>query len=199
MPPLFAPLPSPVAKTCRLLAYNVLEKLRAREPLTTKEKLIHNKGLVSVLKQLHDELDAAVFAAYGWPTNLTDAEILERLVALNAERAAEEKRGIVHWLRPEYQAKGQKEMALPASQDKPAKKPKAKVAKPAQNAKSIWPETLPDRVRAAEAGLHHYGAPVTPGELAKTFKRAKSAAVAEILETLATLGRARKHAGKYSR
>ena len=52
--------------------YNVLEKLRAKEPLTTKEKLIHNKGLVSVLKQLHDDLDAAVFAAYGWPANLTD-------------------------------------------------------------------------------------------------------------------------------
>ena len=52
--------------------YNVLEKLRAKEPLTTKEKLIHNKGLVSVLKQLHDDLDAAVFAAYGWPASLTN-------------------------------------------------------------------------------------------------------------------------------
>lgn len=45
--------------------YNVLEKLRAGEPLTDKEKLVHDKGLVSVLKQLHDDLDAAVFAAYG--------------------------------------------------------------------------------------------------------------------------------------
>lgn len=85
--------------------YNVLEKLRAGEELTEKEKAIHDKGLVSVLKQLHDDLDAAVFAAYGWPATLTDAEILERLVALNAERAAEEKRGIIHWLRPEYQIK----------------------------------------------------------------------------------------------
>ncbi|MEX1232312.1 MAG: hypothetical protein WEB58_18855 [Planctomycetaceae bacterium] len=45
---------------------------------------------MSVLKQIHDELAAAVFEAYGWRASLTDEEILERLVALNAERAAEE-------------------------------------------------------------------------------------------------------------
>jgi hypothetical protein len=33
-------------------------------------------------------LDAAVFAAYSWPVTLTDAELLERLLALNHERAA---------------------------------------------------------------------------------------------------------------
>jgi hypothetical protein len=46
--------------------YNVLEKLRSGEALTAKEKGIHEQGLVSVLKQLHDDLDAAVFEAYGW-------------------------------------------------------------------------------------------------------------------------------------
>jgi hypothetical protein len=34
------------------------------------------QGLISVLRQLHDDLDAEVFAAYGWPTALTDEEIL---------------------------------------------------------------------------------------------------------------------------
>jgi len=38
----------------------------------------------------HQKLDAAVAAAYGWPTDLTDEQILERLLALNLERAAEE-------------------------------------------------------------------------------------------------------------
>src|SRR5207248_5822055 len=83
--------------------YNVLEKLRSGETLSDKEKMIHEQGLVSVLKQIHDDLDAAVFDAYGWPATLTDEEILERLVALNAERAAEERRGIIRWLRPEFQ------------------------------------------------------------------------------------------------
>jgi hypothetical protein len=32
-------------------------------------------------------LDAAVFAAYGWPADLTDEGILEKLLALNLERA----------------------------------------------------------------------------------------------------------------
>jgi|SRR5881296_3898931 len=38
----------------------------------------------------HKKLDAAVAAAYGWPADLSDEQILERLLALNLERAAEE-------------------------------------------------------------------------------------------------------------
>jgi hypothetical protein len=91
--------------------YNVLEKLRSGEELTAKEKKIHDDGLVSVLKKIHDDLDAAVFDAYGWPATLSDDEILERLVALNHERAAEEQRGLVRWLRPEFQNKLQDKTA----------------------------------------------------------------------------------------
>ena len=36
----------------------------------------------------HRKLDEAVFAAYGWPPDLTDDQILERLLALNLELAA---------------------------------------------------------------------------------------------------------------
>lgn len=99
--------------------YNVLEKLRTGEALTAKEKTIHDDGLVSVLKKIHDDLDAAVFAAYGWPATLSDDEILERLVALNHERAAEEKRGLIRWLRPEFQAKagGDVQLAIDAGDD----------------------------------------------------------------------------------
>lgn len=110
--------------------YNVFEKLKTGEALNAKEKIIHVQGLVSVLKQLHDELDLAVLAAYGWselaplmevvngnlpaqrisPTASRDdikreleETLLEKLVALNSERAEDEKKGIIHWLRPEYQ------------------------------------------------------------------------------------------------
>lgn len=34
--------------------------------LTAKEKQIHDQGLVTVLRQIHDELDAAVLEGYGW-------------------------------------------------------------------------------------------------------------------------------------
>lgn len=57
--------------------------LRLSEPLT-KEQQIHEWGLVSVLKQIHDDLDQAVADAYGWPATLTDEEILERLVGLRS-------------------------------------------------------------------------------------------------------------------
>jgi hypothetical protein len=40
----------------------------------------------------HQKLDAAVAAAYGWPVDLTDEQILEKLLALNLERAAEEEK-----------------------------------------------------------------------------------------------------------
>lgn len=39
------------------------------------------------LANLHDTLDAAVCAAYDWPADITDEQMLERLLALNLERA----------------------------------------------------------------------------------------------------------------
>ncbi len=39
------------------------------------------------LQLAHKALDDAVFDAYGWPHDLEDEEILERLLALNLERA----------------------------------------------------------------------------------------------------------------
>ena len=39
------------------------------------------------LDLLHRDLDRAVLAAYGWPADLSDDEILRRLLALNLERA----------------------------------------------------------------------------------------------------------------
>jgi hypothetical protein len=42
----------------------------------------------SWLVDVHRTLDETVFAAYGWPPTLRDAELLERLLSLNHERAA---------------------------------------------------------------------------------------------------------------
>jgi len=40
------------------------------------------------LANAHAALDASVAAAYGWPADLSDEEVLARLFALNQERAA---------------------------------------------------------------------------------------------------------------
>ncbi len=41
------------------------------------------------LDHAHRDLDAAVAAAYGWPADISDDEILARLLALNLARAGE--------------------------------------------------------------------------------------------------------------
>jgi hypothetical protein len=43
--------------------YNVLAKLRSGEPLTAAERDVHDRGLIGVLRRLHDELDRCVLAA----------------------------------------------------------------------------------------------------------------------------------------
>ena len=169
--------------------YNVLEALRAGRALTAREQATHDAGLVSVLRQLHDELDAAVATAYGWPANLSDAEILTRLVALNAERAAEEAAGNIRWLRPDYQAPAgattQGALGITTTDAKGAK------VKPSKT-KAPWPKSLSERVQAVERALQASATPITSEMLAKRFLRAKPEDLAEILETLATLGRAHR-------
>jgi hypothetical protein len=129
--------------------YNLLEKLRAGKPFSELDRAYNNRALVSTLNQIHNELDTAVFAAYGWqdlsgkPTTEIDETILERLVALNAERAAEERNGHIRWLRPEYQAPTQTQStqiaiagiditpetaATPVEQQKWPTQPKAQLA-----------------------------------------------------------------------
>jgi hypothetical protein len=86
--------------------YNVLERLKGGgrpDDLDPKGRRIFDDGLVLIVKELHEKLDQAVAEAYGWPADLPEDEVLGRLVALNKERADEERRGLVRWLRPDYQ------------------------------------------------------------------------------------------------
>jgi hypothetical protein len=43
----------------------------------------------SWLVNVHQELDKAVAAAYGWPEDISDEEAMERLLTLNIERVSE--------------------------------------------------------------------------------------------------------------
>lgn len=168
--------------------YNVLERLCAEEPLSAKEKKIHEQGLVSILKQLHDDLDAAVFDAYGWPHDLTDEQILERLVALNYERAEEEKRGTIRWLRPEFQnpegpAAQQGLQGLDEINDNDGSPMATAVA----SAVSPWPKKLSEQISAIR-DLVTPGVEWSAQAAANTFKAANLDQVQEIMESLAALG-----------
>jgi hypothetical protein len=160
----------------------VLAKLRAGAPLTAAERGIYDRGLVGVLRRLHDELDRSVLAAYGWPTDLGDDDLLARLVALNRERAEEEWRGEIRWLRPEFQAGI---AAAPVQRE-------LVVAAATQVGRQSWPKELPEQFKAVRAALAAQGVPAKPEEVAAQFVRVRRDRVAEVLQTLVSLGQARQ-------
>ena len=121
---------------------------------------------------------------------LEDEEILQRLVDLNAERAAEEARGHIRYLRPEFQdpnygreddGKTQGELISPTA-------PKTAAG---QVEKRAWPASLPDRMRSVREVVAASG-PLEPKAVAGRFKGAKKKTVAELLETLEAIGQARQ-------
>ena len=168
--------------------YNVVAKLRTGEALTPKERAIHEIAACGVLRDIHDELDALVAGAYGWPWPMADAEILERLVALHDERVAEEKRGIIRWLRPEFQAPGQgaelpaEELALPESE--------AMAAAVTEAAPEPWPAGAIEQIGALKRLVQV--APLTVDEATAQFSGAKREIVVRHMETLAILGEVRE-------
>jgi len=167
--------------------YNVLEKLQSGEALTAKEKVIHEQGLVSVLKQIHDDLDAAVFDAYGWPHDLTDEQILERLVALNRERAEEEKNGLVRWLRPEFQnpaGTGTK----PTQGTFPAAEEEEGEAVVSAAAAAAWPKKLPAQIAAVRDLFRGTPRALRLDDVLRAFKGAKKKDAEAVLESLTALG-----------
>jgi len=158
-----------------------------------------------------------VFDAYGWPAALSDDDILERRVALNHERAAEEKRGLVRWLRPEFQAKAgvgdvQQELAVEETADEAAEpaatKPKRSRGAPRKSvgeskkltkaAKQPWPKDLAEQTRAVRSALAAHGGIATAADVARHFKNAKAPRVEEILATLVALGHARRTDSGYA-
>jgi hypothetical protein len=169
--------------------YNVLEKLRKETPLSDKERVIHGQGLVSVLRDIHDELDQAVFEAYGWSPDLTDEQILENLVALNAVRAADEERGIIQWLRPEFQNPAGKSAATQtemAGLDEEAKD--EETASLAASSVKSWPKKLAEQIVAVRDDIAKRRGFFTAADIMRHFKGAKVGDIDEMLEGLAALG-----------
>lgn len=197
--------------------YNVLEKLRSGETLTAKERVIHEQGLVSILREMHDALDRTVFAAYGWEdlaeklvglpgatTPLPDKseaqaeveeELLRRLVALNHERAAEEARGLVRWLRPEYQNPEARTVApIPEQAEAELETDDATpVATPV--GKLTWPKEMREQVQVVRSVLTE--GPISAAIIAAQFKRLPVGKVQAVLDSLEVLGLVQQQDGQY--
>jgi hypothetical protein len=185
--------------------YNVLEKLRSGEELTPNEKVVHEHGLVGVLKSLHDELDEAVLQAYGWSDISLPAdtdELLMRLVDLNAMRAAEEAAGKVRWLRPEFQRQlGQGEqVGMETDLDSDADE-MADEATPAKAviAQRPWPTGLTEQIKAVAEVMGRAAGSLDLEGLAAHFSgRGRwRERLPTLMETLVVLGRVRVVDGRW--
>ena len=130
---------------------------------------------------------------------LPSSVLLTRLVALNHERAAEEKRGLIRWLRPDYQNKTAEtsdghrptlqQTTLPGTEAPAPKSSIENLQSPIGNLP--WPNRLPDQVTLIRQ-LLTTDPTATPEQLSNRFgrKNAKRTEQIEgILETLRGLGR----------
>ncbi|WP_374516204.1 type IIL restriction-modification enzyme MmeI [Brevundimonas sp.] len=230
--------------------YNVLEKLRAGEPLSEKDEDVKARGRVLILKDLHDQIDRAVLDAYGWadlipllssssgersetggPSGAREREadgsagasdhpservvfgaaespgpgsarpeddesrgssaslddlILERLVALNAERAAEEAAGHVRWLRPDYQIP---RFAKGAAAPKSGELDLGATVVAIDKGLPAFPKDKGEQVMAIRAVLQGSGRPLDAPAIARAFKGGGKRIEQRVVQALATLVR----------
>jgi hypothetical protein len=164
--------------------YNVIEKLRSGEPLTAKERTIHEITACGVLRDLHDALDARVAEAYGWTWPMEKEEILERLVALHDERVAEERSGRIRWLRPDYQIP--RFAPHTSAQTAPLLDLPAVAIPPAKSALPQWPSTAVDQFAEIAALLSTRTLSVD--QVASAFTGSRRDLIQRHLETLELMG-----------
>jgi hypothetical protein len=173
--------------------YNVLEKLRAgTDPaaLTAADRRIFDDGLVLILQELHDKLDAAVADAYGWPADLSDNDVLVRLVALNQQRAREEANGTVRWLRPDYQIPRFGSPEQKAELDLVGGETGDAQPAPAAGPKPAFPADEVAQTAAVMAALASAAAPLNVAALAARFRQGRRIApkVGSVLGALQRMG-----------
>lgn len=169
--------------------YNLLEKIRPGSSLTDKEADQKDRGRVLILAELHHSIDAAVSKAYGWPAEILDDEILERLVALNSERTTEERRGFLRWVRPDYQI--EKFGPLAHRADKVQSISVSRRAK----AKRIFPEDLKSQGSVVLELIRQSRRPISAEEIAANFsdESKTKALVSDVLRSLNRLGEAQTY------
>ena len=167
--------------------YNVLDKLRTGDndapELTEDHVAIRDRGQVLILKELHDSIDTLVCEAYGWQSDVSDQDVLSRLVALNAERTAEERRGFIRWLRPDFQI----ERLGPLSHK--ADRVQA-ISVAHKEKKRPFPKDNSEQSAHVLQFIRNANAPIAPDEIAAEYSKAEKVVgnVREILVAMNRLG-----------
>jgi len=176
--------------------YNLRDKIAAGEPLDTAEQDQRLRGRIDIIAELHRRIDATTARAYGWPESLDAEAMVARLVALNAERAREERSGTVRWLRSAYQLERSGVELLGTRADGSAQIEAALVAPIAR--KPAFPR---DAVGQTAAVLQHLrgGNPMTASAIAALYTQGQRAAprIEATLEALTRLGHVAWENGGY--
>ena len=178
--------------------YNVLEKLGKNQGLTAKDRVIHEQGLVSVLRQIHDDLDSAVADAYGWSlrqaqggaADLPDEEILRR--RRRSTPSGRRKEAGHHPLAPPRVPKPHRRIRRPRHA-----RPGGEDRREAEESGEAAVAEIVGRAGASRShGVVGSKQSITAAELSRQFKGAKADRIGELLATLAVLGQARPVAGE---
>ncbi|MBH8571307.1 hypothetical protein KB206_20615 [Microvirga sp. STS02] len=145
--------------------YNVVEKLRAGQLLTAKEQTTHAHSLATVVLSLHQQLDAAVAEAYGWPDDLPEADILPRLMQLNHARQQEEAASTICYLCPAYQAPDEQQatLTLPSTAATPTAA--------AETSPQPWPAGLAQQMQAVRGIVQQAGQSPSSAQLHKRYMK----------------------------
>ncbi len=175
--------------------YNVREAILAGRSLSAAEADIRDRGLVLILNEHHEAIDTAVAAVYGLPVTAEDETILATLVALNRDRAREEERGTMRWLRPDYQRPRFGREAAVGEQIEAAE---LLVLPAPGSAKPVFPTQPVERVAAVLAVLATATMPLDATAIAQRFRQGLKvrAAIAAILVSLARVGEVSADEGK---
>ena len=120
------------------------------------------------------------------PHDLANEQILERLVALNAERAAEEAAGHVRWLRPDYQIP---RFAKGAAAAKSGELDLGTNVVAIDKSLPVFPKDKGEQVMAIKAVLQASGRSMDAAAVARSFKGGGKKIEQRVSQALSTLVR----------
>ena len=170
--------------------YNVLEKLRAGEPLTAKDKTVHEQGLVSVLRDNSTTswtrpCSTRTAGRSRWPTRRSWSGWSPSTPSAPPKKRRVSSAGCGRSTRRPDHASRFTQHAL-IQEDAP-------VYEVSLETRPLlpWPDRMAEQAQAVRAALVALGGPASAAQVAAAFAAAPPDRVAELLETLVTLGQAR--------
>lgn len=192
--------------------YNLVELMRSQHigasssPVSPDDVRRAKLWRCDTLLALHQELDRAVFDAYGFESGIDDEEILVQLLLRNQNLAANESADKIQWLRPEYQLTNWKKRATASRTSSQADTPSASSA---QEQPMLWPtgkdqDSVRTQVTMIRKVLAVAGRPLTLEEVVARIQKPRGSRLLpvvrrhlQVLEAVGVFTRMNTDAGEF--